>query len=481
MKRKGGPEARAAERGGGGGGGDGGDDREGGGGGDGGVETGGLWLDATPAFVVSGRRCKQNCLSMLRRAQSLGVHLRPHVKTHKTIELGLWQLGYDLGKEHDDQKYTQLCSGIVASTVAEVRFFARGDRRFSDILYGVPLCLSRVAALLELQNTCAAKLHVLIDHPTPLAALLHAVKTRKEREGASFSPAHPLGVFIKIDCGYHRAGLDPTFQVGEIEGLIATVLGQGKSWLSFSGIYSHSGHSYAIGGDRESISAIGLEEAAKMAALFRHLERKGYPPPIVSIGATPSCSVLPQTVMTDVNEEVGENCRSLLRLLLQKDVPWELHPGNYSLYDVMQLRIGACTINDIAGRVVTRVLSVYPSRKQFIIDAGGAALSKDSIAEDGNGGISARWGYIIPKVGHARMSIKSVSQECSVVDFLEEDLSRMPKVGELVKVLPVHSCMAAMCHPHYYLHRVGDGQKRNLLININNPDPSKITPCKYWS
>lgn len=53
---------------------------------------------------------------------------------------------------------------------------------------------------------------------------------------------------VSVDCGYHRAGLDPTTQVGEIEALVATVLGQGKGLLSFSGIYSHSGHSYAIGG-----------------------------------------------------------------------------------------------------------------------------------------------------------------------------------------------------------------------------------------
>lgn len=103
--------------------------------------------------------------------------------------------------------------------------------------------------------------------------------------------------------------------------LVATVLGQGKGLLSFSGIYSHSGHSYTIGGDRESISAIALEEVHKMEALFRHLEKKGYPPPIVSIDATPSCSVIPQTVVVDIDEKAGEDYRSLLRLLLQKDVP----------------------------------------------------------------------------------------------------------------------------------------------------------------
>jgi len=181
-----------------------------------------------------------------------------------------------------------------------------------------------------------------------------------------------------------------------------------------------------------------------MEALFRHLEKKGYPPPIVSIGATPSCSVLPQTVVADVAKEAGENYRSLLRLLLLRDVPWELHPGNYSIYDVTQLLIGVCKFEDMAAQVVTRVLSVYPSRKQVIVDAGGAALSKDSIAEDGNGYVSAKWGYIGGKERSLCMSIKSVSQECAVVDFLDEDVSKMPKVGDLLSVYPVHACMAAL-------------------------------------
>jgi len=50
----------------------------------------------------------------------------------------------------------------------------------------VPLCPSKVAPLLELQNTCAAKLHVLIDHRTQLAAFLKAAKTLEEKDGASF-------------------------------------------------------------------------------------------------------------------------------------------------------------------------------------------------------------------------------------------------------------------------------------------------------
>jgi len=56
---------------------------------------------------------------MLGRAAGLGVRLRPHVKTHKTVGGALLQTG---GRR----------SGIVVSTLAEAEHFA--DHGFDDIL-----------------------------------------------------------------------------------------------------------------------------------------------------------------------------------------------------------------------------------------------------------------------------------------------------------------------------------------------------------
>ena len=95
-------------------------------------------------------------------AQLLGMRLRPHVKTHKTREIGLLQLGHGLDDDEQgegDYHYAGLCSGIVASTLAEARFFAE-DERFSDILYGVPLCPSRIERVLDLHARGPASLQV---------------------------------------------------------------------------------------------------------------------------------------------------------------------------------------------------------------------------------------------------------------------------------------------------------------------------------
>jgi len=64
------------------------------------------------------------------RAKKLGVSLRPHIKTHKCLELGRRQL------EHGAQ-------GITVSTLFEAQSFARGG--FTDVTWAFPLDPSHVS------------------------------------------------------------------------------------------------------------------------------------------------------------------------------------------------------------------------------------------------------------------------------------------------------------------------------------------------
>src|SRR5882724_13413432 len=89
----------------------------------------------TPAFLVDRSIVEQNCTRMRAKALASGVAFRPHVKTHKTIEIGRMQHGGNLGP-------------ITVSTMAEAEFFA--DEGFRDITYAVPIApekLARVASL----------------------------------------------------------------------------------------------------------------------------------------------------------------------------------------------------------------------------------------------------------------------------------------------------------------------------------------------
>jgi len=64
-----------------------------------------------------------------------------------------------------------------------------------------------------------------------------------------------LHVWLKIDCGYHRAGVDPASD--EAERLVSML--HASNVLIFDGILSHSGHSY-YGHDRDQILAAAREE-----------------------------------------------------------------------------------------------------------------------------------------------------------------------------------------------------------------------------
>jgi D-serine deaminase-like pyridoxal phosphate-dependent protein len=57
---------------------------------------------------------------------------------------------------------------------------------------------------------------------------------------------YPFHVWLKVDCGYHRAGVDPT---GELAVDLARAVHESPT-LSFDGILSHSGHAYRIRGPK---------------------------------------------------------------------------------------------------------------------------------------------------------------------------------------------------------------------------------------
>lgn len=69
--------------------------------------------------LIEKAKVEQNCHSMIEAAKEAGVGLRVHVKTHKTIEGALLQLGGSL-------------SSIIVSTLAEARYFAHSGL-FNDV------------------------------------------------------------------------------------------------------------------------------------------------------------------------------------------------------------------------------------------------------------------------------------------------------------------------------------------------------------
>lgn len=231
----------------------------------------------TPCLVLQLDVAKRNIDRMQARAEALGCVLRPHVKTHKTLELGNLQ--------------TQgTCRRIAVSTLAEAEFFAAGG--FDDILYAVPITpdkLQEAAAL----TAALDSFHIMVDNVIQLDAIC-----AQPPPGAS----KPWSVFIMVDCGYHRDGVDPTDPASKE---IARRL-QNSPTTTFAGIYTHGGHSYDAD-DRgcavrpNAVIEAGEAERDVTVEFKRALEECGISCPTVGIGSTPTCS-MPPTHLDGVDE-----------------------------------------------------------------------------------------------------------------------------------------------------------------------------------
>jgi D-serine deaminase-like pyridoxal phosphate-dependent protein len=348
---------------------------------------------ATPALLLDLDVVERNLRRMAERAATLGVALRPHVKTHKCIELGERQRA--LG-----------AAGITVSTLAEARAFAAHG--FGDITWAFPVILSRLDEVRELASRITLRL--VADSAQAVDAL-----------AGLGTPEHPLHVWLKVDCGYHRAGVDPEApEAVELAARIASA-----PVLAFDGVLSHSGHAYK-GGSREEIAAVAEEERRVMSGFAERLRAAGIAVPGVSVGSTPAMAAVERL-----------------------DGVTEARPGNYVFYDFMQVGLGSCAVEDCGVTVLASVVSSRAGSGQCVVDAGALALSKDTggkVPHETFGEIFADYGQ-----GTLREDARlvSLSQEHGIVS------APLP-VGSRVRILPNHSCLTAACFDEYQVVRGGE-------------------------
>ena len=346
----------------------------------------------TPAFLVERSILSRNCARMREKAQASGVAFRPHVKTHKSVEIGRIQHGGAAGP-------------ITVSTLAEAEAFARDG--FRDITYAVPLAPSRDK--LERAAALAARierLSVLIDSDAALSAL----------EEYAAAQTLVFDAFLKVDCGYHRAGVDP-----ESPDSVRLAVRMGRSeGVRFQGLLTHAGHSYHAR-DTEEIRRVAAEEVGCLGRFRAHLAGEGLGEARRSIGSTPTASVVDRFSGCD-----------------------EVRPGNYVFYDAFQATIGSCAIEDVAVSVLATVIGSYPDRGTAIIDAGALALSKDL----GPDHVDPRFGYgIVCEVSLQRLPIRIAALSQEHGKLVCED--HVPPVGTKLRILPNHSCLTAAMFDRY--------------------------------
>ena len=340
---------------------------------------------SVPQLMVDEIKVLANIDLFVRKAETHHLLFRPHFKTHQSIKVGEWF------------RY----AGVTAITVSSLQMARKfADAGWSDITIAFPLNITEAEGYALLAGEIS--LNVLFDRPEQVPAFRDKLK-------------HETGYFIKIDAGYHRAGVLPQ-QTDIIDGIIdASASGP----LKFKGFLTHSGQTYSA----KSIEEILLIHQ-QTATLLHQLKQQFlglHPGIITSTGDTPSCSLASDFSGID-----------------------EIRPGNFVYYDLMQFQLGSCCFEQIAAAVACPVVSVYPERNEALIYGGAVHLSKESLEVNG----TTVYGLAVP-IKDGKWSIPNgedyllrLSQEHGILKT-HSPWAKSLKPGDSIAVIPVHSCLAA--------------------------------------
>ena len=340
----------------------------------------------TPTLILDQMVCQRNIGNMMKKAQDHHVRLRPHFKTHQSALVGSWYRA----------------AGIHAITVSSLDmaiYFSQHG--WDDITVAFPLNIREIDKV----NSLAARirLNILIESLAHIEALESAL-------------TFPTGVFVKVDTGYHRTGIDAE-NIELISQLIERVEAIEKA--RFKGFLAHAGHSYSAS-SKDEILTIHEDTRSKMVKLKSSFNQL-YPEAVVSIGDTPTMS------LADNFEGIDE-----------------IRPGNFVYYDLAQKSIGSCSWGDIAAVMACPVVAKHKARNEIVVYGGAVHFSKDSLEDDHGNRYFGKvvmmgaegWGEPL-----SDCYVKSLSQEHGIVKVSEAHWENF-QIGDLLYIIPVHSCLA---------------------------------------
>jgi D-serine deaminase-like pyridoxal phosphate-dependent protein len=340
----------------------------------------------TPAALMDLEKLKRNCMRMREHVGALGCRLRPHMKTLKCVEAA----GVALDPLH---------GGIAVSTLNEARYFS--ERGLSDICCAVCLPPEKFGAAARLAES-GTRLSFFVDDP--------------EVARAAADHGGPFAIWIEIDSGEHRTGVEPDAPA-LLE--IASAIQAGRH-TTLMGIATHAGHSYACRSVADICAVAEQERVAAVDAASR-LRQAGFSVPNVSVGSTP----------TTIHASSAAGIT-------------EFRAGVYMAGDLVQSTLNSLGLDDIAFSVLATVISTRRHRRQIVLDAGGLALSKDRGTRD-----TARdYGYglitdVFARRVFGELAISEVHQEHGEVHNVPQSVFDQLGVGSKVRILPNHVCMTA--------------------------------------
>lgn len=335
-----------------------------------------------PILVLDTNRCKRNIKRMADRANDAGCIFRPHFKTHQSKLIGQWfrEVGVN---------------AITVSSISMASYFAKDD--WDDITIAFPFFPKQLAGLKQLETL--TKLRLFINSLNDLEQL------NKELN-------EPFKFYIEIDPGAGRSGISY-----QNKNKISHIIESSKKLkkCKFHGFYIHDGRTYT------ARSVKDIQKKINPTIDILNELKSEFTGSIISMGDTPSASTTNRLNELD-----------------------ELTPGNFVFYDYMQVRIGSCTLNDVALFAVLPIAQKIVGENRAILHGGACHLSKEFLSgSNGN-----NYGQVIKYSDVSDPSltdlyISAISQEHGTIHGIPDENSQ-------IWVCPIHSCLTANLHQHYF-------------------------------
>ena len=338
-----------------------------------------------PTLLINKEKSIRNIEKIGNNLKDSKVDFRPHFKTHQSLEIGRWFKKYGINK-------------ITVSSVRMAKYFSK---EWDDITIAFPINILEIDDIISLQEKI--KINILVDSYDVLSLLENKLR-------------NTINIYLKVNVGYNRAGVD--YNSDLIEKIISYC--ESSSKLNFVGFLSHFGDTY------NSKSSEDIHNSFDNSLDKISYLNKNYPDLEISIGDTPSSSLIKK----------------------YPEFVTEIRPGNFVFYDLDQLKIGSCNLDQIAIRLVCPLISIYENRNSLLLYGGSVHFSKDYIIENNN----KCYGYVYHgdywslenKIGY----IKSLSQEHGIVE-IEKNINL--RIGDKLSVIPVHSCLTVDKMQEFYV------------------------------
>jgi D-threonine aldolase len=220
----------------------------------------------TPALVIDLDAMQRNLLAMQDFADAKDIKLRPHAKMHKSAELSLMQMQAG-------------AVGVCVQKVSEAAALAAqgvSDIYISNVVTSLSKSerLAQMLCRVEAKNALKLKLAVAVDSLHGIRHLAQAMRMH--------AADHQMAVFIEIDVGQQRCGVEPGEAACELAREIAR-----HAELQFAGLQAYHGKAQHLrsAAERQAVMALVME---KVSATKAALKTAGFEVPLITGAGTGS-------------------------------------------------------------------------------------------------------------------------------------------------------------------------------------------------